>query len=64
VFLVFEVPGYALLIQAAKTGQDHDQPALITAVQKAGISVSTWANPFLQLHVVSHLLRWNRDWVA
>ncbi len=39
----YEVPDYALLIQAAKTGPNHDAPALITAVQKGSISVSTWA---------------------
>jgi hypothetical protein len=39
----YEVPNYALLIQAAKTGAYHDAPALITAVEKGGISVSTWA---------------------
>ena len=39
----YEVPDYALLIQAAKTGAYHDAPALITAVEKGNISVSTWA---------------------
>ena len=39
----YEVPNYALLVQAAKTGPTHDVPALITAVQKGNISLSTWA---------------------
>jgi len=39
----YEVPNYGLLVQAAKTGAYHDAPALITAVQKGSISVSTWA---------------------
>jgi len=38
----YEVPNYALLVQAAKTGPYHDAPALITAVEKGHISVSTW----------------------
>jgi hypothetical protein len=37
------VPNYALIIQAAKTGPNHDMPALITAVEKSSISVATWA---------------------
>jgi len=40
----YEVPNYALLIQAAKTGPTHNTPALITAVQSGTISLSTWAN--------------------
>jgi len=40
----YEVPNYALLVQAAKAGSTHDQPALITAVGRGNISVSTWAN--------------------
>src|SRR2546423_1877569 len=39
----YEVPNYALLVQAAKTGPNHDAPALITAVQKGNISLSTWS---------------------
>ena len=39
----YEVPNYALLVQAAKTGSTHDAPALITAVENANISVATWA---------------------
>ncbi|HEY7615598.1 MAG TPA: hypothetical protein VH744_02250 [Terriglobales bacterium] len=39
----YEVPNYALLLQAAKTGPSHNAPALLTAVQKGSISVATWA---------------------
>jgi len=39
----YEVPGYALLIQAAKTGPTHDAPALVTAVDRGQISMSTFA---------------------
>src|SRR5258708_26907359 len=39
----YEVPNYALLIQAAKTGPNHNTPALITAVQSSPISIATWA---------------------
>jgi len=39
----YEIPNYALLVQSAKTGPNHDAPALITAVQKGSISLSTWA---------------------
>jgi hypothetical protein len=40
----YEVPNYALIIQAAKTGPNHNTPALITAVQSGPISISTWAS--------------------
>jgi hypothetical protein len=40
----YEVPNYAMLIQAAKTGPTHNQPSLITAVESGQISVATWAN--------------------
>jgi hypothetical protein len=39
----YEVPNYALLVQAAKTGPNHDALALITAVQTGTISINTWA---------------------
>jgi len=39
----YEIPQYALLIQANKAGPSHDQPALITAVQTGNISLATWA---------------------
>jgi len=40
----YEEPRYALLVQAAKAGPNHDQLALITAVDRGTISVSTWAS--------------------
>jgi len=40
----YEVPNYALLIQAAKTGPNHNTAALITAVESGAISINTWAN--------------------
>ncbi len=40
----YEVPNYALLIEAAKTGPNHDTPALITAVNSADISLSTFTD--------------------
>ena len=39
----YEVPNYALLIQATNTGPDHDAPALVLAVQDATISIPKWA---------------------
>lgn len=38
----FEVPNYALLIQAAKTGPNHNTLALVTAVQASQISPTTF----------------------
>jgi hypothetical protein len=38
----YEVPNYALLIQAAKTGPNADTPALITAVESGQISLGTF----------------------
>jgi hypothetical protein len=40
----YEVPGYALLVQAAKTGPNHDTKALITAVQSSAITLSNLEN--------------------
>jgi len=40
----YEVPNYALLVQAAKTGPNHDTMALITAVQSSPISIATLEN--------------------
>lgn len=40
----YEVPNFAMLIQAAKTGPNHNTPALITAVQSSQISIATWAS--------------------
>ena len=39
----YEVPNYALLVQATKTGANHDALALVTAVDKGTISMATWA---------------------
>ena len=38
----YEVPNYALLVQAAKSGPKHDALALIMAVESGSISLSTW----------------------
>ncbi len=38
----YEVPNYALLIQAAKTGPNANVPALITAVESGQISLATF----------------------
>jgi hypothetical protein len=38
----YEVPNYALLIQAAKTGPNSNTPALITAVESEQISINTF----------------------
>lgn len=38
----YEVPNYALLIQANKTGPNADTPALITAVESGQISLATF----------------------
>jgi hypothetical protein len=40
----YEVPGYALLVQAAKTGPNHNTKALITAVQSSAITLSNLEN--------------------
>jgi len=40
----YEVPDYALLIEAEKAGPNQDTPALITAVESGPISLSTFAN--------------------
>lgn len=39
----YEVPSYAVIIQAAKTGPNLTTPSLITAVESGQISMSTWA---------------------
>jgi hypothetical protein len=38
----YEVPNYALLVQANKTGPSKNVPALITAVLSGQISLATW----------------------
>lgn len=40
----YEVPGYALLIDAQKAGPNQDTPALVTAVESGTISLSTFTN--------------------
>jgi hypothetical protein len=40
----YEIPGYALLIQAAKAGPNHNTPALITAVETGPISMGTFSS--------------------
>jgi hypothetical protein len=40
----YEVPGYALVIQANNVGPNSDTAALITAVESGPISLSTFAN--------------------
>ena len=40
----YEVPGYAMMIQAAKAGPTHNTPALITAVESGPITLSTFSN--------------------
>jgi len=40
----YEIPNYALLVEATNTGPNHDSPALIMAVQAANISVPKWAS--------------------
>ncbi len=40
----YEVPGYAMVIQAAKTGPNATTPALITAVESGPISLATFEN--------------------
>lgn len=40
----YEIPGYALLIEAAKTGPAHNTVSLITAVESGPISISSVAN--------------------
>ncbi|MGA2350984.1 MAG: hypothetical protein ABSF70_11160 [Terracidiphilus sp.] len=40
----YEVPGYAMMIQSAKSGLSQNTPALITAVESGPITLSTFAN--------------------
>jgi hypothetical protein len=40
----YEVPDYALLIEAEKAGPNQDTPALITAVESGPISLNTFTN--------------------
>ncbi len=43
----YEVPGYAILIEAAKVGPTHNTMALITAVETGAISPTTFAGQSL-----------------
>jgi len=56
----YEVPSYALLIQAAKTGPNLNAPALITAVDSGQISMSTFAGHSYNYMQFRHCLRWAR----
>ena len=40
----YEVPNYVLLIQAAKTGPNHNTLALVTAVQTTPVTLATFAS--------------------
>jgi hypothetical protein len=40
----YEVPGYAMVIQSAKSGPSQNTPALITAVESGPITLSTFQN--------------------
>jgi hypothetical protein len=40
----YEIPGYAMLIEAQKAGADHATPALITAVAQAPLTLRTFEN--------------------
>lgn len=40
----YEIANYAMWIEAAKTGPNHDAPALITAVNSTDISLSTFTS--------------------
>jgi hypothetical protein len=39
----YEVPGYAMMIQSAKSGLDQNTPALITAVESGPITLSSFS---------------------
>lgn len=40
----YEIPGYAMLVEAQKAGADHATPALVTAVAKGQITLATFEN--------------------
>src|SRR5947207_469225 len=40
----YEIPGYAMLLEAQKAGSDHATPALITAVAQRQITLATFEN--------------------
>ncbi len=39
----YEVPGFVLMVETAKSGPAHDTPALITAVESAPATINTFA---------------------
>jgi len=39
----YEVPGYIMVVQTAKSGPDHNTPALLTAVESVPVSIATFA---------------------
>jgi hypothetical protein len=40
----YEIPGYAMLLEAEKTGSDHATPALVTAVAESQVTLATFEN--------------------
>lgn len=40
----YEIPGYAMLVEALKAGTDHATPALVTAVAESQITLATFEN--------------------
>lgn len=40
----YEVPNFVMMVQAAKTGPNHDTPSLVTAVQSSAISLASIEN--------------------
>lgn len=40
----YEIPGYAMLIEAQKAGSDHATPSLVTAVAQTAITLGTFEN--------------------
>ena len=52
----YEVPGFVLMVEAAKAGPNHDTPALITAIESKPASISTFAGEkfnFIQFRTAS-----------
>ncbi len=40
----YEIPGYAMLVEALKAGTDHATPALVTAVAESQVTLATFEN--------------------
>ena len=40
----YEIPGYAMLVEALKAGSDHATPALVTAVAESQVTLATFEN--------------------